>query len=83
MQNNVLSLTKMGNDFILMTIASKTVKEKEECDFTAFIFGCFRINYHTNMVKKYRNVFSSFHPIPRCISDLVMCGGLSLSGLIH
>ena len=32
------------------------------------------------MVKKYRNVFSSFHPIPRCISDLVMCGGLSLSG---
>ena len=79
MQNNVLSLTKMHNDFILMLIASKTV-QRDECDFTAFIFGCFRINYHTNMVKKYRNVFSSFHPIPRCISDLVMCGGLSLSG---
>ena len=66
----------MGNDFILMMKASKTVQE-EECDFTALIFGSFRINYHTNMVKKYRNVYSFFHPNPRCIS--VMCGGLSLS----
>ena len=24
---------------------------------TTFIFGSFRINYHTNLVKKYRNVY--------------------------
>ena len=59
-----------------MLKASKTVQQ-EECDLTTFIFGSFRINYHTNMVKEYRNVYSFFYPNPRCIS--VMCGGLSLS----
>ena len=74
MQNNVLSLTKMHNDFILMLIASKTV-QRDECDFTAFIFGCFRINYHTNMVKNTGMCLAPFIPSPAvsliwsCVED--------------